>query len=567
MTFQDFISRAELNYNSYQDDGVQWCVAKETSNDGISQDYKGGIVADEMGLGKTITMLGTMYLNPLPYTLIVVPVVLIEQWYEAIKSYLHIEPIIYHGQNKSPFMLGENINRRNQVIVITTYGVLSQPKPRYTNSMKVRPSQLVRNDYLNAILYNIQWNRIIYDEAHHMRNNSTRKFWACNALRANIKWCVTGTPVQNTLRDFRNLLRLYNISPKDMKNNSQLEEFIQLHMLRRTKSEVGIHLPPLQIKNTNVAWKSDVERKLNLKFMEHQRKARRYSNYDIDSDDSVHNDDSVHSDNSDNSDDEITFQVNEIQVSSNLYFQNENKTNNIFSILEQRKLGMPCANRNLHAHYRSTHLIDEDIDKCAELLENNLLTSMIRGRQMCIYPALILPKLQEHIHNNNLSNGINQLKNYSSKLDAVVEHIQNNHSNNRKIVFCNFKEEMNQLYTRLIQSDNYNINNVACYDGSLNFKSRRSIISNKELKLLIIQIQTACDGLNLQHYNEIYFVSPCWNPSMEDQAIARCHRIGQTKTTIVHRFQMGFDDTRYTNMDDYIELNQRNKRNIIRDLY
>ena len=177
-----------------------------------------------------------------------------------------------------------------------------------------------------------------------------------------------------------------------MKNNSQLEEFIQLHMLRRTKSEVGIHLPPLQINNTNVAWKSDVERKLNLKFMEHQRKARRYSNYDIDSDDSVHNnnivhnDDSVHSDNSDNSDDEITFQVNEIQVSSNLYFQNENKTNNIFSILEQRKLGMPCANRNLHAHYRSTHLIDEDIDKCAELLENNLLTSMIRGRQMCIYP-------------------------------------------------------------------------------------------------------------------------------------------------------------------------------------
>ena len=156
MTFQDFISRAELNYNSYQDDGVQWCVTKETSNDGISQDYNGGIVADEMGLGKTITMLGTMYLNPLPYTLIVVPVVLIEQWYEAIKSYLHIEPIIYHGQNKSPFMLGENINRRNQVIAITTYGVLSQPKPRYTNSMKVRPSQLVRNDYLNAILYNIR---------------------------------------------------------------------------------------------------------------------------------------------------------------------------------------------------------------------------------------------------------------------------------------------------------------------------------------------------------------------------------------------------------------------------
>ena len=217
-------------------------------------------------------------------------------------------------------------------------------------------------------------------------------------------------------------------------------------------------------------------------------------------------------------------------------------------------------------------MLDEDIEDCATLLENNRLTSMIRGRQMCIYPALILPKLQDHIKENKLSRGINQLKNYSSKLDAVVEHIQNNHSNNRKIVFCNFKEEMNQIYTRLIHSTNeannsYNENNIACYDGTLNHRKRRSIINNQNLKLLIIQIQTACDGLNLQHYNEIYFVSPCWNPSMEDQAIARCHRMGQTKTTKVYRFQMGFDDTRLTNMDDYIELNQRNKRSIIREIY
>ena len=108
---------------------------------------------------------------------------------------------------------------------------------------------------------------------------------------------------------------------------------------------------------------------------------------------------------------------------------------------------------------------------------------------------------------------------------------------------------------------------LACYDGSLSLHSRQKIVSNTNLNVLIIQIQTACDGLNLQHYNEIYFVSPCWNPSIEDQAIARCHRIGQNKTTFVYRFQMTFDDTRCTNMDDYMELNQRNKRSIIQQLY
>lgn len=562
MTFQDFISHTELNYNSYQEQGVKWCIDKETTDNCVYNDFKGGIVADEMGLGKTITVLGTIYLNPQLCTLIVLPVALIEQWQKAIKTYLHIEPIIYHGQNKSPFVLAEKINGENSVIVITTYGVLAQQKPRQKGTVKLNPRYLNRTNYLNSILYNIKWNRVIYDEAHHMRNNSTQKFWSCNMLQSNIKWCVTGTPIQNKLRDVRNLLRLFNIPPKDMKTISQLEDLIERHMLRRTKNQVGIQLPPLVITNTSVDWKSDVERKLNLKFMGYQEKSRR--RYD-EIDDVLEFDlDDIDSTNSSRS--SSSRSNNKI-----LEFDNEMK-HSIFSILEQRQLGFPGTNKQLQAHYRNNHLLDEDIEDCATLLENNMLTSMIRGRQMCIYPALILPKLQDHIKENKLSRGINQLKNYSSKLDAVVEHIQNNHSNNRKIVFCNFKEEMNQIYTRLIHSTNgannsYNENNIACYDGTLNHRKRRSIINNQNLKLLIIQIQTACDGLNLQHYNEIYFVSPCWNPSMEDQAIARCHRMGQTKTTKVYRFQMGFDDTRLTNMDDYIELNQRNKRSIIREMY
>ena len=54
-----------------------------------------------------------------------------------------------------------------------------------------------------------------------------------------------------------------------------------------------------------------------------------------------------------------------------------------------------------------------------------------------------------------------------------------------------------------------------------------------------MQIQTGCEGLNLQeNYSEIYFVSPHWNPAIEDQAIARCHRIGQLKQVYVFRFKM-----------------------------
>ena len=84
---------------------------------------------------------------------------------------------------------------------------------------------------------------------------------------------------------------------------------------------------------------------------------------------------------------------------------------------------------------------------------------------------------------------------------------------------------------------------IAIIDGSISANKRTKILHSK-YQALILQIQTCCEGLNLQgNYNEIYFVSPHWNPCVEEQAIARCHRIGQTKPVTVTRYEMtGFDD-------------------------
>ena len=46
------------------------------------------------------------------------------------------------------------------------------------------------------------------------------------------------------------------------------------------------------------------------------------------------------------------------------------------------------------------------------------------------------------------------------------------------------------------------------------------------------------EGLNLQSYSDVYFISPHWNPCVEDQAIARCYRMGQTSQVRVFRFYM-----------------------------
>ena len=105
---------------------------------------------------------------------------------------------------------------------------------------------------------------------------------------------------------------------------------------------------------------------------------------------------------------------------------------------------------------------------------------------------------------------------------------------------------------------------VETFDGRVNKNERNNILTRRDLDVLILQIQTGCEGLNLQHFSEIYFVSPHWNPAVEDQAIARCHRIGQTEEIKVYRFNMvGFDEDRESQTIDIHAGNiQEEKRNI-----
>ena len=86
--------------------------------------------------------------------------------------------------------------------------------------------------------------------------------------------------------------------------------------------------------------------------------------------------------------------------------------------------------------------------------------------------------------------------------------------------------------------------------------------------VLIMQIMSGCEGLNLQEYNQIYFTSPHWNPAVEDQAVARAHRIGQKKPVSVFRFVTKIENKDnndiinkpyHNSLDDYCVMIQEKK--------
>ena len=145
-----------------------------------------------------------------------------------------------------------------------------------------------------------------------------------------------------------------------------------------------------------------------------------------------------------------------------------------------------------------------------------------------------------------------------SKMNAVISTIRTRSKERKKLVFCHYRKEIDQLVERLSSTGL----RVASFDGRVALGERHSILTSNDIDVLVLQIKTGCEGLNLQQFTEVYFVSPHWNPAVEDQAVARCYRQGQTEKVDVFVFQMAsFDEERATRtLDLHISGVQLRKR-------
>lgn len=483
--FNILLGRAKFEAKEYQREGLEWCLRKE-----LSSLSKGGIVADEMGLGKTLTLIGLMFVNFKRRTLIVLPPVLLDQWAKEIFKCSGHRALKYHGSGKKTITEKQLLEAP---IVLTTYNMLLPVKD---TKGKKETKELIEKE--NA-LTKIKWNRVIFDEAHHLRNKRTERFKSCENIQSKIKWLISGTPIQNKRSDLYNLFKIIGIPNVKQEN---VKEFAEKYILRRTKAEVGINLPPV-IKNLKqVQWANNYEK----------------------------------------------------GMAEELHALLPNQT-----------------------HVFKTININSEL---ADVFEGKgILTAIMKARQSCIMPSLLIPDIIRQIKNDELEapqNYIRALKS-NSKLDAVIQLILSRKDNgNGKIIFCHFRREIDLIAKRL---RNGGLQKVVTYDGR---NSRTGINLAEAADAIVLQIQTGCEGLNLQaNFSEIYFVSPHWNPCIEDQAIARCHRIGQIKPTYVFRFEMmGFKDQKNQiendeepkeekqeqSLESYVNHVQKYKRSLIGEI-
>jgi len=450
-----FLQKSGIERKDYQEKGVEWCARLETHCDPMLP-IRGGFIADEMGLGKTIMMIATFIVNFVPHTLIVLPNILLEQWQSEISRTTGYKAVIFHGAAKKKLTL-EHLN--NATIVLTTYNTIAVTKK------KMDAGNL-------SLLHQIQWDRVVYDEGHHLRNKNSR--WiGCKLLKSNIRWLISGTPVQNKRKDFFNLCSALHMPASYYANKENLIHLVRNFVLMRTKKQVGISLPNLNIDSESVNWKSNEERKLSL------------------------------------------------------------------DIHRALAISDPATKLKLFMHAR----------------QSCILPSLLKSSMSFMTSDKIIPT--EHSTSGALL--------CSSKMDAVIDTILSRKNNgNGKLIFCHFRGEIDTIISRLREGG---IEKICIFDGRVT-QSIRSRLLKEDFEVIILQIQTGCEGLNLQkNFSEIYFVSPHWNPAIEDQAVARCHRIGQTKPVSVFRFYM--DSFHVDNatpatltLDQYITAVQEGKREI-----
>jgi SNF2 family DNA or RNA helicase len=353
--------------------------------------------------------------------------------------------------------------------------------------------------FVPTILHKIHWDRIVCDECHLIRNGGCKRTLGVWKLNGGVRWGLTGTPIHNGESDFVNLFRFHDYSVSYIIDN--LNELKEKYTLRRTKKMIGgdLNLPGLDVHIHKLDFSSEEER-------EFYRRVR-------------------------------------------------GEVREEFARLTNMRFNMTAV---------------------FELL--------LRSRQSCIYPQMVIDG-----YNKKYDTGIEKWNGSVTKIQKIADMIKSQRDNvtdmnDRSLVFSNFKDEMKLLKDYLCRLG-YNVSTI---DGSVSLSDRENIISRCHFNLsdygclnslpadvlriimgyynpvdvLIVQINTGSTGLNLQMFNHVYFTSPCWNPAIEDQAICRSFRLGQTKKVNVHKLVMydSKDEENKTIEEKIISIQERKRK-------
>ena len=223
--------------------GVRSFWYQEETVKKVMKTFRGrALLADEVGLGKTIEALMIlkeyMLRGMVKTALILVPSPLVTQWGEELAAKFRLR---FLSTEDSDFSSGE-MSFWNHGNVLASINVAKSKKNFPLVSRR-------------------EWDLVIVDEAHHLKNRNTLNWKLVNSLKKRFLLLLTATPVENNLMELHNLITLLKPGqlktssefrrefmtsgdPTDPRNRESLKELLGEIMIRNTRALAKIGIPP-----------------------------------------------------------------------------------------------------------------------------------------------------------------------------------------------------------------------------------------------------------------------------------------------------------------------------------
>jgi len=458
---------------SYQLEGVNWLLFNWWNQ-------RSCILADEMGLGKTIQSIGFIrLLQDLPKTnvrgpfLIVAPLSLIGQWQSESKTWApDLNVVLYHGSaDARDFIIKNDFFFTDQFMSKSTATKLRKQHVTKFHIL-ITTYEVVMKDI--EVFTKIKWKALIVDEAHRLKNSKSKLFEELLSVPRDYCLLLTGTPLANATEELWALLHFANTSVFNSKDEF-LEKFGQLDNSIQVE-ELHSILKPYLLRRL----KEDVEKSMPPK----------------------------------------TETILEVSLTPS-----------------QKKFYKAIYERNTTFLFKGGKPSNSP----------SLMNVMMELRKCCNHPFLmrgaedrILAEAAQQVKPSELDYVKifeEQLVKSSGKMVLIDKLLPKLFANGHKVLIFSQMVRVLDLLMEYLKLKRYKYERL---DGSTSSSSRvaavrRFIRKSCQRFVMLLSTRAGGLGLNLTAADIVIIFDSDWNPQNDLQAMARAHRIGQTKAVSVYR--------------------------------
>lgn len=448
--------------------------------------HKGSILADDMGMGKTLQTIAVIHtmLKQSPYpdkqklidkVLICCPVSLVQNWSDEFKKWL--------GLGRCPTLAITGSKNQNEIQDIKSF-------PYGKNKVLIIGYEKMVN--LKKELANISFDMLVCDEGHRLKNSDNKTIKALESFNIPYKLLISGTPIQNDLGEFHTLVNF--VRPGILGEIKEFEKNFMNPILRSRDPHCS-HPDVLSKGREKSAKLNAITQKFVIRRSNEELKKYLPPRIDYVL--------------------MIPPTILQLEIFKTILLTDRfqtmvNSATDSTTSLANDSLSLISTFRKLCT---SPSMLSKDglfLDIVSKTDQSEESTSFRAQLSKKIKSGKLLLLLKMLAIIGEIGDKIIIVSSFTTTLDLIQNILVTLKVTYTRLDGTTPQQERSQIVKRFNKSDTYSV--------------------------MLLSTRAGGTGLNLIGANRLILFDTDWNPAVDDQAMARVHRDGQTKPVFIYRF-------------------------------